>query len=512
MNLPVLEDRERIRRTQCVHRTRSGTCEKVDLVCGFRGGFRLETCDACLRVNPESEAAEKIRLEGIATRDEGTVRRGLHLATTAVILSIIKRSGDRAPDLIASLIPMAREDQIEEVAALYEKEEVREMIRAAWRSIDRDGDPLAQCTPCLRNKLAATLGQHAMSLSAKLADKPNEAIFVVKPVPDPSWTLAIACINEGPDLELTVASAMACKHPPREVVLVDDGSKEGLHDRVASLVERWGASFVGIVHHVRAGSGPSKHEAVARSTSDITVILDSHMRVPWDFYEDMRLAYQTAPTAVQWAVSTGFERTSWRGNYTRMRYREDLGHWAGEWCDRPPRDFGPSYRTPCPYGGCYILPKAILPRLGGYAPLLDGYGCEEEWLAFRAWITGSEIRCVRDLVVPHQYRRTVDRRDRKGTQPNTARDLVYNRHVILSCAFEDESIYGRYYAKGLSKVAGSHYADIVDEAAESVAKFRDFLRVVRRRTDEELMVVMGMKHPNAVNNTRRISESELARA
>jgi len=497
---------EQLRRTQCGYRNEFAGCTLVDQESGFRGGFRLDVCDSCYRVSPESEAAKRIRWEGILARDEGIIRKGFHRHEPTVIKEVLLRRPHEAADLIASLLPHISEECARQLAELYEDEAVRKMIVAAWFSIDRDTVPLAACTPCLRNKIVSVLGQHALSLSAHLAGEPKAPTFVVKPVAEPTWSAVIAYLNEGINLELTVTSVLAAERLPREVILVDDGSKERDADRCRALVEKMGVHFHHIIHDVRMGSGPSKHEGALASTSDLTVVLDSHMRVPWDFYNDMRTAYHNAPTSVHWAVSTGFDRTSWRGNFTRMRYRDDLGHWAGEWCDPPSPSLGPSYRTPCPYGGCYIIPREIMLRLGGYAPLLNGYGCEEEWLAFRAWISGCEIRCVRDLVVPHQYRRKIDRTDIKGTQPLTFRDLLYNRHIILSCIFEDESIYGRYYEKRLAKLAGNHYGDIVDEAAASVQAFRKFLKVVRRRTDSEIMTIMGMKHPNATNNTRLVPE------
>lgn len=226
-------------------------------------------------------------------------------------------------------------------------------------------------------------------------------------------SICIATLNEGPDLQATIALAYASKYQPYEVIVCDDGSDE-LPD-----LRQWydKPNFKLLLNHNRLGSGPAKQKAIEAATGDLIFILDSHIRMKWTAVSHVITAAQENPNSMFCMRSLPFDDGAFDGRGAVLN-GEPLPR--GKWC---PHDEKPD----CLMGGCYAFPRAVLEKLGGYAPSLKGWGYEEEWLALRAKKLGVDVTCVTNAVTEHQYQFQAKRPFRAHGSNDW--ELAYNAHA-----------------------------------------------------------------------------------
>lgn len=248
-------------------------------------------------------------------------------------------------------------------------------------------------------------------------------------------SVAIAALNEGPDLEVTIASMLAGARPVDEIVLVDDCSLEDVRPRLIPWID---AGKVRVIRNsVRAGPGPSKHEAVGACRGDLVIVSDSHMRVGHDWLKLLLEEHAENPCAVLCPASRGFEHD---GAFHAAGAKFEMGEhgfWEPKWLSPKPNRKR-AYVVPCVMGGMYAVPRAILSAIGGYCPRLVGYGCEEEWLSLRAWVCGFEVRAAPRVIALHHFGHNLNRASACGSpeQPDT---MGLNRAIIAESLFP-----GRY--------------------------------------------------------------------
>ncbi len=91
---------------------------------------------------------------------------------------------------------------------------------------------------------------------------------------DPSVAVVVPAYNEATVIVQTVASLLACDHPPRfEVIVVDDGSSDGTAARVEQAFGD--QSRVRLLRTANAGKAAALNYGVARTEAEIIVALDA---------------------------------------------------------------------------------------------------------------------------------------------------------------------------------------------------------------------------------------------
>ena len=116
-------------------------------------------------------------------------------------------------------------------------------------------------------------------------------------------SLVIAAFEEGPDLEATVALAIASQPEPHEIIVVDDQSTQPLEARLAAF-----PSVKVYRTPERLGAGPAKSYGANRAEGDLIVLMDSHLRFSQDWLRFVADAFSRYPDAIMCPVSTGFEQ------------------------------------------------------------------------------------------------------------------------------------------------------------------------------------------------------------
>ena len=475
-------DREAARRAQCACRTENGGCERVNAKLGWPSMHNIDECDSCHMAGPDTPNGELIRQASADRIVRLVVQKGLAKCTPPLREAILHHAlpAPRAKQVLLGAAPMLDIKEAESHARRLGGDKFIDAVRerVAWGEEQRAD--AAAMTPCARRRLLKALGEAGMSALR------GESPLLVKPVERPTVSICIASRDEGIDLEHTITSALASKYKPKEIIVVDDGSEEHIDSfTIGSLGDRVGVKIQVHRFSPSIGAGPAKHHAAAQAIGDLVVVCDSHMRFPWKWLDEIVEAHKRHPTAILWPSSVGFDDGGFHGKHIEPKFDPDRGAWVGTWAQ--PDDDEDCQPTFCPMGGCYVIPKVLLPRLGGYAPLLQSYGHEEEWLGWRAWLSGCEVRCVRAVKVAHQYQRPVSGRHNVNEVVNYARvaRLVHGAQVY-------RDVYRPFFAH---KVAN------LDSLVETdqLRAFELQMVAVQRRGVQSVMDVFGMAHPRPLN-------------
>jgi glycosyltransferase involved in cell wall biosynthesis len=298
-------------------------------------------------------------------------------------------------------------------------------------------------------------------------------------------SIAIATLNEGPDLEATIALLAASHRPVKEIVVVDDNSQDAVEPRLA----RWSGLCSVHTNRTHAGPGPSKHRAASMCSGDWIVVMDSHMRPPYDWINLWEKDFDLHPHAVFSPLSLAFQtRDGFRGIGGSFNSSPEK-FWRAVWFVHDKKPGLESIAVPTVIGGCYAMRRDTMSFLGGYCPLLIGYGLEEEWIGLRAFLLGIECRVSPSVPMPHHYSRDLDMTPKNPSRVPSFRN-EYNRHVMAACLFTEETYSAYVRSMGLSEPCRARLAEHADE----IGRVRDYLQSRRVRSDADFARI-GIVHP-----------------
>lgn len=304
----------------------------------------------------------------------------------------------------------------------------------------------------------------------------------------PRVSVALAALNEGAQLEATVACIKASATVPDEIVVYDDCGAFPAKPMDGVKLIRGTA---------RIGSGPAKHAAIAACTGDLVIVMDGHCRPAIDWLDHLVDEHRRHPWAVMCTTCVGIEGASYRNGAHRgcggkLEFSQHTGFWEVKWAENKLGIH--SYNTPTVVGGCYAIPREVLTLIGGYAPAYFGYGVEEEYLGIRAWMVGAECRYVPRSVVGHWFNRTFTRETADG-QPDRPWEQHYNRHVCARVCFED-GVYERVYKPRLAKYGEDpEMMSKLEQSKAEIEAARALVQRNRKLNDAALLDWAGLQHP-----------------
>ena len=478
-------EREAARCAQCACRTESGGCEKVNAKLGWPSMQNIDECDACHLAGPDTANGEMIRQASADRIVRLVVRKGLSKCAPPLREAVLHHAlpAPRARQALLQAAPMLDMQEAESHARRLGGDKLVEVVRerVSWGAQQRED--AMHMTPCARKRMLKALGEAGMS--ALRGENP----LLVKAKEAPAVSVCIAARNEGIDLEGTVIASLASKYKPREVCITDDGSDIPIDSfALGSLGDRVRVPVYVHRFDPAKGAGPAKHYAASMGTGDLIVVCDAHMRFPWAWLDEIVEAHKRHPTAILWPSSVGFDDSGFHGKHIEPKFDPDRGAWVGIWAQPIAGEDEDCQPTWCPMGGCYVIPRAILPRLGGYAPLLQHYGHEEEWLGWRAWLSGCEVRCVRSVKVAHQYARSVVGR--------------HNTNEVVNYARVARLVHGEQTYRDTYRPFLSHKVPGLDALVETdqLRAFEKQMHAVQRRDVQSVMDAFGMVHPTALRS------------
>ena len=246
----------------------------------------------------------------------------------------------------------------------------------------------------------------------------------------PDISFIITARNEEPViLEKTISGLIeTTEQCASEIIVVDDGSTAPV---VCTQKE-----VLLIRNNAPVGVSQSRRYGASLAKGNVLVWLDAHMTFAPDWLDQM-LAH----------VDSGSLLCSAFWNYEQT-IRHCFGAdfvWRGErnYFEQLYPGFGLRHRTEFPgfgaveipmiIGACYMILRDSYVKLGGFSPLLRIWGCDEQDLSARAWITGIGVKCVTGAKVGHLDRQQF---------PYTVQfeHLEFNQLTLIKTIFENQTV------------------------------------------------------------------------
>jgi cellulose synthase/poly-beta-1,6-N-acetylglucosamine synthase-like glycosyltransferase len=136
----------------------------------------------------------------------------------------------------------------------------------------------------------------------------------------PKFTILIPAYNEELTIEKTVRSVLAAKYPSKEIIVIDDGSKDGTSAKVKALKKRFWRSNLRLIRQKNAGKGAALNNGIAKAKGELVMVLDADSAIRADalknsvkYFEDKRVK------AVASSVSLDYNH-SWLGLLQKVEY------------------------------------------------------------------------------------------------------------------------------------------------------------------------------------------------
>lgn len=301
-----------------------------------------------------------------------------------------------------------------------------------------------------------------------------------------TYSVVIPTHNEIRDLEVTVAMVWASEPRPHEIIVVDDFGDDDVELRLASF------DGVKVVRTPRRlGAGRAKRFGANLATGDVIVLLDSHMRMPYNWLETADEAVDSFPESIFCCGCQNFSAT-WTGcgsKFISGQHKEYSDLFAKQtWLNLNTETSVD--RCPSLLGGCYFIPRFIWEILGGLNPCLHGWGYEEPDLSLRAWMSGLEVRRINNLVIQHRFQKEL-KKPKKGFA-GTYSD--FNAMAVCASIFED-GVFERLYYPYFKQVSPIEAIVEFEDSLALINEFRAFVQAKRMYNDEDLYALCGFRIP-----------------
>lgn len=90
-------------------------------------------------------------------------------------------------------------------------------------------------------------------------------------------SIIIPCYNELNTIDTIIDAVNAAPYPDKEIIIVDDCSKDGTRDKLKNSIENSGRVSQVLYHEVNQGKGAALRTGIAAATGDLVIIQDADM-------------------------------------------------------------------------------------------------------------------------------------------------------------------------------------------------------------------------------------------
>lgn len=224
-------------------------------------------------------------------------------------------------------------------------------------------------------------------------------------------SIVIPSHNDSVELVATVRSIRETAGFLPEVVVVDDATING------SPVLTPDCGQVTLIRtQRRIGVGPARHIGALRAKGEYLLFVDSHSRFLPGWYDTLLTAIADRPTTLHCGQCLGFnsqhlDLANPSGRYfggtinvygrdrnlpgNRMQVLEAI------W--RDDSNNGDDIEIPCVMGANYVIPRDFFFKLDPLSKL-KGWGTDETMLSVKAWLSGGNVRLLKQFKVGHKFR------------------------------------------------------------------------------------------------------------
>jgi GT2 family glycosyltransferase len=232
--------------------------------------------------------------------------------------------------------------------------------------------------------------------------------------------------DEGRELRRTVENLQDTLPDRAEIVVVDDGSRDGS----AGFLARRG----GRVRLERAsglGVACARNRGAECAGGDLLIFADGHIRVEKDWWRPLVEVAEHPRVGAAAPGVRGFKPEQKPGFGLTFRGPELTVRWHGKKGSKPV----PSLILP---GCCLAMRRAVFESVGGWDGELLGIGGNDKEFSLRLWLLGWRLMVVPEVVVSHCFRRV-------SKVPTDRANFVHN-HLRLAFVHLKPERVGRVFA------------------------------------------------------------------
>lgn len=299
-------------------------------------------------------------------------------------------------------------------------------------------------------------------------------------------TVIITFLNEGEELERTLAGIRNSVADAVDIIVINDGSFDdyAYGERVALYDAHY------IVNRHRLGVAASRDLGVNLCQTPFFLLLDAHMR----FYDN-----RWADSIVKELYADERQIICCQGRYL---YKDNKNNIVEEnrqlsfgafspfarnniWPDITwnYKEFHPERRTeeiPVILGAAYAASKSYWLRLRGLEGL-QNYGADEQFISYKAWREGGKCTLLKDVIIGHIYRK-------QAPYLIVGRDFVYNLMLIAKLIFPVE-MYSETVAISLVKNrnAALETLYLFDKEKEKFNKLENYFKCIFTREIKDIL-------------------------
>lgn len=220
-------------------------------------------------------------------------------------------------------------------------------------------------------------------------------------------TIIIPFLNEGVEVERTVASIRETATETPDIILINDASEDGYDYQ--SVADKYGCSY--ILHETRAGVANSRQEGIEKSKTDYFLLLDGHMRFYEKGWDKLLLQHlRENPRALICCQTNELNKNEDGEVVEKNQDHKPFGAYIDfnifhvRWNYTDPAPFSNLAEIACVYGAAYACNKVYWTYLHGLNGL-QSYGADEQLISIKVWMEGGKCLLAKDITVGHIYRK-----------------------------------------------------------------------------------------------------------
>ncbi|KAK3108799.1 hypothetical protein FSP39_016001 [Pinctada imbricata] len=215
-----------------------------------------------------------------------------------------------------------------------------------------------------------------------------------------------------------------------DIILVDDGSTD---DDVKSVLEVHvkGMTKVKILRlSSSVGLMGSRQKGIENATSDIIVVMDSHMEVTAGWFEPIATEMKMDPKALLTGQVGVIDRDTFQFQsfpldkvpensldyQTFDFYLYQTGAFLKEEYLKTRKMKSDPFYIPAIQGNFFMMNRTMFLKLGGFDLGMKLWGAEQFELSFKVWMCGGSIKCVPCSLAGHLYREIIWKRPKSETK------------------------------------------------------------------------------------------------
>lgn len=221
-------------------------------------------------------------------------------------------------------------------------------------------------------------------------------------------TAIITFQNEGIEVKKTIESIRSTT-VGIPILLIDDFSTDNYDYK--SLADIYNCTYIRNDHNL--GVAGSRDLGVKLCKTEYFVLLDGHMRfydIDWDL--NLLQLLQQYPDSIFCSNTSEIRQFKNQGYVTEQKFYNGVyasyinffgkDSFSCRWSFRS-LDDGDITRVSCIMGACYISSKKHWENIRGLEGLIK-YGCDEQLISMKTWLSGGKCFLIKDFYTGHLYR------------------------------------------------------------------------------------------------------------